>query len=92
MHPLLLKKSQFLDELKNLRIRRFQSDETASEGEIFSENVLSNFFKRSYQKSVPPKMSTFESFISVENLITPKLLVFSEKLINSKKCNKVAIL
>ena len=83
MHPLLLKKSQFLDELKNLRIRRFQSDETASEGEIFSENVLSNFFKRSYQKSVPPKMSTFESSISVENLITHTLFVFSEKAINS---------
>ena len=62
------------------------------EVKIFEKMFFYKIFKRSYQKSVPPKMSTFESFMSVENLITPTLLVFSEKPINSKKCNKVAIL
>ena len=53
------------------------------EVEKISENLHLKNFKRSYQKSVPPKMSTFESFISIENLISLTLLVFSEKSINS---------
>ena len=60
------------------------------EVEKISENLHLKNFKRSYQKSVPPKMSTFESFISVENLISYILLEFLEISINTKLFNIVA--
>ena len=54
-----------------------------AETQNFCDYVALKIFKSSYQKSVPPKMSTFECFINIENLISLTLLVFSEKSINS---------
>ena len=54
-----------------------------AEAQNFCDYVALKVFKSSYQKSVSPKMSAFERFISVENLITPMLLVFSKKSINT---------
>ena len=61
----------------------FRAMKSLLEVEKISENLHLKNFKRSYQKSVPPKMSTFESFISVENLMAPTLLVFEGKRITT---------